>query len=231
MYNIKQKMIGVLAGLMMLGVGLWYVLPYILVMGQKPDIELKIRQDIVSLYNQVSVLSKSNPFVSQYFTNWIKDWQKFQAKQEERKPVVKEEGEGKELPMLTYTKKQQEKIDTSKLAGYIAQYRKLKLFFLLFYAPVILVSFFCGIFLGMIKRTEKVNRLQSTSENLQKFSYVGVLLTLVGFFILFVVCPEVLMKNTINISLPVGVLTFFLAMSIYPVVANIPQTQATTPGK
>lgn len=226
-------MLCILAGLMMLGVGLWYVLPYMLVMGQKPDIESKIQEDTLALYNQVSALSQSNTFVRQYFTSWIKEWQKFQIKQRERKTVVKEkeEGKGKELEMLTYTKKQQEKIDTSALAGYIAQYRKLKLFFLVFYAPVILITLFYAILLAVIKRTEMTERMQPTSENLQKFGYVGVLLTLTGFFIFFVVCPEVLMKNTINISLPVGVLTFLLAVSIYPVVANMPQTQETTPGK
>ncbi len=231
MYDIKQIMLRVLVGLMMLGVGLWYVLPYMLVMGQKPDIEFKIHQDIFSLYNQVSVLSKSNPFVSQYFTNWIKDWQKFQTKQKERKPAVKKERGGKELPMLTYTQKEQEKIDTSKLAGYVVQYRKLKLFYLVFYAPLMLFSFFSVISLGVIKRIEMADKLQSPSENLQKLGYVGVLLTLMGFFVLFVICPEVLMKNTVNISLPVGVLTCLLAISIYPVVANMPRTQATTPGK
>ncbi len=231
MYKMRQRMGQILIGLAMLGAGLWYFLPYILVLGQKSDIEPEIIQKISILYSQVCLLSKSNSFTQKYPVNWSKGWNEFQKKQEEKALKRKEENKGKELPMLTYTKEQQEKIDTSKLAGYVFQYRKLKMFFLLFYAPFIFLALFYPIFLGGIKRVETANKMQASSENFLKLGYVGLLLAFAGFFIFFVVCPEIFMKNTINPSIPIGVLSFLLAISVYQIMAQMPITQATTPGK
>ena len=217
---------------------IFWRLPSMLTSGKAGSFEGKVFEEEVKaktsmLYLQICTLSKSHFSLSQYPSKWSEAWNKFQKQRIEKEKKIKEENKGKEVEVLTYTKKQEQEIEESKIWGYLFLYARLKFFFLLFYLPVILVSVFCAFFLGSIKRTERVKEFQRGGK-LQVIGGIGIVLCCLSFIFYFALCPEISIPNVslnINPSLVIGISTCLLAVSIYFLIGYWDITRPTTPGK
>jgi len=224
--TIQRKMGEIAIGVWILGVGIWYFIPYVIVLSQKHN-----EQFFANLLKKTDKLFYSIYFLSKEKDKYLTKWEKEFIAYANRKIETKEE-EYKELPMLTYTKQQKKEIDY-KLAGYINLYRKLKLFFFFFYLPVLLGGVIVSVFAGLIKRMEYANQLLSTSENLQKIGYIGVFISFLGFFIVYGVCPEVSFNYKLNLPSWAGFSfwSLVLCVSLYGTISQMPYTQQPSMGK
>jgi hypothetical protein len=222
---IKNRMAEIMIGLGILGMGLWYFLPYVIVLPEKGNekFEQKVIKKMDSLYSEIQQLSKSSA------STWMKDWIKFTTKKVE----IKQQENYKELPMLTYTKKQANQIATSKLAGYVAFYRKLKFLYLVYYLPVLIGTILITGMLGTIRRMEITEQLLTFSENIQKLGYVGLFISFLGFYVVYGCCFELLLETKIKIphSLTFGFWDFILGLCLYWVIGNMPYTQEPEKGR
>lgn len=224
--TLQRQMAEIMTGLGILGIGLWYFIPYIVVLFSEQNFEANILKKIDQLYFNV------HPFVKIKFASqlekWNRDWKNFLEKN-----INPKEEEYKELPMLTYTKQQKRKIDTSKLAGYVKFYRRLKLFYLLFYLPLLISTLSVSFLLSWIKRLEIVESMLSCSENLTKVGYVGLFIGIGMLYVVYGCCFEVFISF---LPLKFHFLTFalidcILCWSLYLIVANLPYTQQPVPGR
>ena len=186
---IRNKMTEIMIGLGILGIGLWYFLPYVIVLQEKGNekFELKVLHKIDCLYLEVSKLTNTS--------NWLKDWIKFVNNKTEEKTTQ----DYKELPMLTYTKEQTKQIATSKLVGYVSLYRKLKFLYLFYYLPILIGTILVCSALATIRRMEITEQLLTFSENMQKLGYIGLFICFLGFYVVYGCCFELLLDTKINI--------------------------------